>query len=103
MKAQDTNPHTYEHPIFYKEARNTQCTWEISLTNGASLTGFYMQKKGDSTIFVIPNKTPGQVIQKPHLNPFLLNLTEEKLGNSLEWIDRGDYFLNKTLIVQALR
>ena len=80
-----------------------QWTWKISLTNGASLTGFYMQKKGDSTIFVIPNKTPGQVIQKPHLNPFLLNLTEEKLGNSLEWIDRGDYFLNKTLIVQALR
>lgn len=43
------------------------------------------------------------MIHKLHLKPFVLNLREEKLGNSLECIDTGDYFLNKTLIVQALR
>ena len=32
-----------------------------------------------------------------------LNFTEEKVGNSLEWIGTGDNFLNRIPMAQALR
>jgi hypothetical protein len=40
--------------------------------------------------------------QRPNVKPDTLNLTAEKVLN-LELIGTGDNFLNKTLIVQALR
>ena len=42
-------------------------------------------------------------IKDLNINPEILNLIEEKVGNSLEHIGTGDNFLSRTLIVQALR
>ena len=38
-----------------------------------------------------------------NVNPDTLNLIEEKVGNNPEYIDRGDKFLNRTPMAQALR
>jgi hypothetical protein len=37
-----------------------------------------------------------------HINPDTLNLIEQKERNSLEFIDTGDNFLNRTPMAQAL-
>jgi hypothetical protein len=42
-------------------------------------------------------------IKNLYIQPDTLNLTKEKVGNSLECIDKGDNFLNRTPTAQALR
>ena len=37
------------------------------------------------------------------MNLEIMKLTEEKVGNILKHTDTGDYFLNRTLIVQTLK
>ena len=54
-------------------------------------------------MFITLNKTSVQVIQKPHTKPYVLNLPKKKLENSLDFIETGDYFLNKTLIIPVLK
>ena len=48
-------------------------------------------------------KLKSKWIKKLNINPDTLNLTEEKVGNSLKRIGTGDNFLNRTPIVQILR
>jgi hypothetical protein len=38
-----------------------------------------------------------------HIKPDTLNLTEEKVGKSLEYISTGENFLNRTPIAYALK
>jgi hypothetical protein len=38
-----------------------------------------------------------------YIKPDVLNIIEQKMGNSLESIHTGEIFLNKTLLVQVLR
>ena len=42
-------------------------------------------------------------IKDLNVKPDILNLIEEKVGNSLEHIGRREIFLNRTLMAQALR
>ena len=42
-------------------------------------------------------------IKALNIKPDNLNMIEEKVGNSLEYIGTGDNFLNRTPIAQALR
>ena len=42
-------------------------------------------------------------IKDLHINPNTMNLIEEKLANRLEDIARGENFLNRTPMAQALR
>lgn len=63
----------------------------------------YVEKKKITHHIFQPEKTPVQVIQKPHIKPYILNPIEEKLRKSLERIATGDSFLNKAVMVQALR
>ena len=42
-------------------------------------------------------------IKDLNINLMTLNLIEEKVGNSLQCMGTGDYFLSITLIIQTLR
>ena len=48
-------------------------------------------------------KLKSKCIKDLNINLFTLNLIEEKVGNSLECIDTGDYFLNINPVAQILR
>jgi hypothetical protein len=48
-------------------------------------------------------KIKSKWIKDFHIKPDTLNLTEEKVGNSLECIGAGENFLNRTPVAQALR
>lgn len=93
------NPHTYEHPIFLvkKPETHTEKRERESLTNGAGQTG-------QLDLFLSPcTKLNAKWIEDLTMKPDSVNLIEQNVGNSLELIDIGNHFLNKTLLAQALR
>jgi hypothetical protein len=47
-------------------------------------------------LFITTHKTQVQVGQRPQCRPYILNLREEKVENSLEHIGTGNNFLNET-------
>ena len=78
-------------PKFYNEKQ------KASLTNSTGLTGcFHIEIHKQIPIYnYTQNSSPsGSKTSKPDT----LNLIEEKVGNSLEHIDTGDNFLNRTPI-----
>ena len=48
-------------------------------------------------------KLKSKWIEDLYINPVILHLIEEKVGNSLEHIGTGDNFLNRVPIAQARR
>ena len=54
-----------------------------------------MRENANRFISITVDKTQVQV-EEVNIKPDMLNLIEEKLGNSLEQIDSGDNFLNRT-------
>ena len=48
-------------------------------------------------------KLKSKCIKDININPNTLNLTEEKVGSSLQCMVTGDYFLNITPVAQTLR
>ena len=48
-------------------------------------------------------KLKSKWIKDLNIKPTTLNLTEEKVGSSLEHIDTEDYFLNTTPVSQTLK
>jgi len=48
-------------------------------------------------------KLKSKWIKDLHIKPDTLNLTEEKVGKSLEHTSMGEIFLNRTPMAQALR
>ena len=48
-------------------------------------------------------KLKSKWIKDLNMNIITLNLTEEKVGRSLEHMDTGDHFLNITSVAQTLR
>jgi hypothetical protein len=87
--------------IFDKEARNTHWKKKASSTNGASQIG-YLHVEKYKFIYVYYPKLKSKWIKDLNIKPETLNLIEEKVGNGLICINRGDNFLNRTPIVQAL-
>ena len=49
------------------------------------------------------HKTQVQMDQRPYTKPATLNLTEEKVGSTLECIDTGDHFLFITPVAKTKR
>jgi hypothetical protein len=49
------------------------------------------------------SKLKSKWIKNLNIKPYTLNLTEEKVGSSLESISTGDNFLNRTPMAQALK
>ena len=62
-----------------------------------------MLKNVNRFLFITLHKIQVQMGQKSQYKPESLNLTEEKVGNSLECVGIGHNFLNRTLTAQALR
>jgi hypothetical protein len=55
-------------------------------------------------LFLSPcTKLKSKWINDLHIKPGTMNLIEGKLGNSLQHISIGDFFLNRTPMTQALR
>ena len=48
-------------------------------------------------------KLKSKWIKDLNINPATLNLIEEKVGSTLEFIGTGDHFLNITPVAQTLR
>jgi hypothetical protein len=48
-------------------------------------------------------KLKSKWIKDFNIKPNPLNLTEEKVKNSIEWVGAGDNFLNRTPMAQDLR
>jgi hypothetical protein len=98
------NPHTYGHLIFDKGAKTIQ--WKKdSLFNkwcwhNCQLTCRRMQI--DPYLFPW-TKVKSKWIKELHLKPETLNLTEEKVGQSLENMGTGEKFLNRTAMACAVR
>jgi hypothetical protein len=95
------NPHTYGHLTFDKEANPYNGKRRASSTNGASLTGCLHV---DDCKYLSPcKKLKSKWIKDLNVKPDLLNLIEQKVGNSLKLISTGHNFLNGTSMAQALR
>ena len=54
-------------------------------------------------IYIARSKIKSKWIKDLYIKPDTLNLTEEKVGNSFEYTNTGDNFLNRTTMAQALR
>ena len=54
--------------------------------------------------YLLPcKKLKSKLIKDLNINPVTLNLTEEKVGSSLEYTGTGDHFLNIIAVAQTLR
>ena len=62
-----------------------------------------MQKNENKSILVTYTKLKFKWIKDLNKKPEILNLIEEKVGRCLKLTDLEEYFLNRTLIAQALR
>jgi hypothetical protein len=72
---------------------------KVSSTNGVGITGCLHVDQ-----YLLPcTALKSKCIKEFNIKLDILNLREEKVRNSLEPIDTGDNFLNRTSISQALR
>jgi hypothetical protein len=100
----EINPHTCDHVIFDKEGKIIQ--WEKdSIFNKWSL--FNLQstcRRIQIDPFLSPcTKHGSKWIKNFHIETDMLNLIEEKLGESLKHMGTWENFLNKTPMTYALR
>lgn len=63
----------------------------------------FMYKTATMSIFINLYATQAQVDQRPRHEPSILYLIDEKLWNCLEHDGIGNNFLNRILIVQAIK
>jgi hypothetical protein len=100
----EMNPHTYSHLIFDKGAKTIQ--WKKdSIFNK---WGWFNWQSTCRRMQVDPSLSPctnlkSKWIKDLHLKPDTLNLTEGKVGESLEDMSTGEIFLNRTPMAYALR
>ncbi|KAL6039213.1 hypothetical protein STEG23_005631 [Scotinomys teguina] len=102
LKTLTINPHTYENLIFDKEVKTVQ--WK----NEKNIQQMVMDNWMPTGLQIDPylwlcTKFKSKWIKDLNIKPVTLNLIEEKIGNSLEHTDTGDYFLNIPPVAQTLR
>jgi hypothetical protein len=74
------------------------------LTNGAGSTvSQHVEKWKLTHFYLLVKKIKFKKIKDLHIKPDTLKLIEEKVGKSLEHLDTGKIFLNKTPMACALR
>ena len=71
--------------------------------SGTGITGCLHIEECKQILSITVHETQIQFTKDHNIKPDALNLTEEKMGNSLEHSDTGNNFLNKILVAQALR
>ena len=100
----DINPHTYEHLIFDKEAKNIKGKKEGILNKWSWHNWILTCRRMKIDPYLSPcTKLKSKWIKDLNIKPATLSLIEEKVEITLECIDTGDHFLNITPAAQTLR
>jgi hypothetical protein len=100
----EIKPHTYVHLIFDKEAKDTQ--WKKkSIFNKWCWSSWQpvCRRMKIDPYFVTCTKLKSKWIEDLNIKSDTLNLIEEKVGKSLEFIGTGGNFLNRTPMAHDLR
>jgi hypothetical protein len=97
------NPHTYGHLFFDKRTRNIQ--WKKdSIFNKWCWHNWWLCKRIRIDPFLSPcTKVESKWIKELHIKPETLKLIEKQVEKSLEDMGTGEKFLNRTVMVCAVR
>ncbi|KAL6094024.1 hypothetical protein STEG23_013273 [Scotinomys teguina] len=99
----DINPHRYENLIFDKDAKTVKWKKESIFYKWCCHNWMATCRRLQIDPYLSPcTKLKSKWIKDLNINPVTLNLTEEKVGSTLERIGAGDHFLNITPIAQTL-
>jgi hypothetical protein len=80
-----------------KEVKPSRGKKTASSTNGAGSTGSYHVEELELIhSYLLVQSSSTRVIKELHIKPETLKLIEEKVGKSLEDMDTGERFLNRT-------
>jgi hypothetical protein len=103
-KDPEINPHTHGHLIFDKETKTIQWKNENIFNIWCCSNWMSACRRMQIVTYLSPcTKVKSKWIKDLNIKLSILNLKEQKVGNSLELIDTGDNFLNRTPIAQVLR
>jgi hypothetical protein len=98
------NPHTYGHLIFDKGAKTIQWKKDSIFNKRCWHNWQSTCRRMRIDPFLPPcTKLKFKWIKDLHIKPDTLNLTEKKVGKSLEHMGTGGQFLNRTSMAYALR
>jgi hypothetical protein len=98
------NPHTYGHLVFDKGAKVIQWKKDSILNKWYLLNWQLACRTMQINPFLSPcTKLKSKWIKGLHIKPETLKLIEEKVGKSLEHMDMGGKFVNKTPMACAVR
>ena len=98
------NPHIFEHLIFDKEAKNIKWKKESIFNKWCCHNWISTCRRMKIDPYLSScTKLKSKWIKDLNIKPATLNLTEEKVGSTLERIGIGNHFLNITPAAQTLR
>ena len=98
------NPHIYGHLIFDKGAKTIQWKKDSIFNKWCWHNWRLSCRRKRIDPFLSPcTKLKSKWIKVLHIKPDTLNLIEEKVGESLEYLGPGEKFLNRTPMAYALR
>jgi hypothetical protein len=96
----ELNPHTYGHLIFGGKKGQENIVKDSIFNKWFWSNWTYTSRR----MQIYPcTKFKSKSINDLHITPDILNLIEEKVGKSLEYIGTGEIFLKRTPMAQALR
>ncbi|KAL6030381.1 hypothetical protein STEG23_024291 [Scotinomys teguina] len=99
----DINLHRYENLIFDKDAKTVKWKKESIFNKWCWHNWMSTCRRLQIDPYLSPcTKLKSKWIKDLNINPVTLNLTEEKVGSTLERIGTGDQFLNITPTAQTL-
>jgi hypothetical protein len=98
------NPHTYGYLIFDKEAKTIQWKKECIFNKWCWFNWQLACRRMHIDLFLSPcRKLKSKWIKDLHIKTDTPKLIEEKAGNIIEHMGTREIFLNRTLMVYALR
>jgi hypothetical protein len=97
------NPHTYVHLIFGKRCKTIQWKKDSIFNKWYWLNWWLACRRVQIDPFLSLCANPKyKWIKDINIKPDTLNLTEEKVGKSLEHMGTGEFFLRKTPMAYVL-
>jgi hypothetical protein len=100
----EINPHTFGHLIFDKGAKTIQWKTDSIFNKWCKSNWRLACRRMQIDPFLSSHtKLKSKWIKDLHIKPNALKLIEKKVGKSLENMDTGEIFLNRTPIAYALR
>jgi hypothetical protein len=104
FKDPEMNPHTYGHLILDIGYKTIQWKKDNFFNKWCWLTWWLSCRRMRFDLFLCPwTKLKSKWIKELHIKLDTLKLIEEKVGKSIEDMDTGEKFLNKTSIASTVR